>query len=147
MEQLRTFGDNTPKPATVQPSQVKVRVVDATGTNIGQSVVSNLAEQGFKATARPTPTTTVAVTEVRYGYSQAEEAKALLAYFPDAKLVPDPKAGAAVQLMLGSSFPGTITVPSTTTTAPPATVPGAPVTTAPETTTTTVVPGPTDPCH
>jgi LCP family protein required for cell wall assembly len=146
IEQLRTFGDNAPKPATVQPSQVRVRVIDATGTNIGQSVVSNLAEQGFKATAGPTPPAKVAVSEVRYSTDQAEEAKALLAYFPDAKLVPDSTAGATVQLILGSSFPGKITVPSTTTTVLPSTVPGAPVTTAPPTTTTTVAPAPSDPC-
>ena len=79
----------------------------------------------------------VDVTEIRYGYGQSEEAKALLPYFPDAKLVPDPKVTGAVQLVLGTSFPGAITVPSTTTTAPPSTVPGAPVTTAPPPTTTT----------
>ena len=47
IQQLRTFGDNTPKPATVAPSQVKVRVTDATGTNVGQSVVSKLTELGL----------------------------------------------------------------------------------------------------
>ena len=92
VEQLRTFGDNTPKPATVPPSQVKVRVTDATGTNVGQSVVSKLTELGFRATAA-SPAKKIPVTVVRYGFDQAEEAKALLPYFPDAKLVPDPKAG------------------------------------------------------
>jgi LCP family protein required for cell wall assembly len=145
VEQLRSFGDNTPKPATVHPSQVKVRVIDATGTNVGQSVVSRLTEFGFKATAASPSPTKVAVTEVRYGYDQTEEAKALLPYFTDAKLVPDPKAGAVVRLVLGSSFQA-ITVPSTTTTVPPSTVPGAPVTTAPPTTTTTIAPAATDPC-
>jgi LCP family protein required for cell wall assembly len=145
IEQLRTFGDNTPKPATVQPSQVKVLVTDATGTNVGQSVVSKLTELGFKATAASPARTKVEVTEIRYGFDQAEEAKALLPYFTDAKLVPAPKAVGRVELVVGSSFQA-ITVPSTTTTAPASTVPGAPVTTAPPTTTTTVVPGATDPC-
>ena len=146
IQQLRSFGDNAPKPATVQPSQVKVRVVDATGTNTGQSVVSNLAEQGFQATSGPARPTKVAVTEIRYTLEQAAQAKALVAYFPDAKLVPDADAGATVQLVLGSSFPGTITVPSTTTTVPSSTVPGAPSTTAAPTTTTTPAPVPSDPC-
>src|SRR6201999_4251622 len=35
IQQLNSFGDNSPKAATVQPSQVKVRVLDATGTSIG----------------------------------------------------------------------------------------------------------------
>ncbi len=158
VDQLRTFGDDTPKPAVVQPSQVTVRVTDATGTNVAPSVVEKLAEQGFHASqvqARPkagaTSTSmpaTVATTEIRYAPSQAEEAKALLGYFPDAKLVADATAADAVQLVLGTSFPGEITLPSTTTTVPPSTVPGAPATTAaaPTTTTTTVPPALADPC-
>ena len=147
VEQLRTFGDDTPKPATVQPSQVKVRVIDATGTNVASSVVKGLNDYGFTATSGSAPTSKVDVSEIRYGSGQAEEAKALIPYFPDAKLVPDAKANDAVVLVLGSSFPGTITVPSTTTTAPTSsTVPGAPVTTQvpvttkPPTTTTTIDP-------
>ncbi len=145
IEQLRTFGDNTPKPATVLPSQVKVRVVDASGTNVAQSVVETLADNGFQSSAAPNATTKVDVTEIRYGYGLSEEAKALIPYFADAKLVPDPKVTGAVQLVVGTSFQA-ITVPSTTTTTPPSTVPGAPVTTAPPTTTTTLAPAATDPC-
>ena len=147
IQELRSFGDNSPKPATVQPSQVNVRVVDATGTNTGQSVVSKLVEQGFPATSGPTRPTKVAVTEIRYAPEQAAQAKALVAYFPDAELVPDANAGATVQLVLGSSFPGTITVPSTTTSVPPSTVPGAPSTTAAPPTTTTPASVPSDPCR
>lgn len=146
VDQLRTFGDNAPKASAVQPSQVKVRVTDATRTDVGRSVASRLSEIGFQASAAAPAKVTIPISEIHYGYDQAEEAKALLPYFPDAKLVPDPKANDALVLVLGSSFPGTITVPSTTTTAPASTVPGAPVTTAPSTTTTTIAPAPTDPC-
>jgi len=149
-DQLRTFGDDTPKPATVAPSDVKVRVTDATGTNVGTSVVDNLTQQGFQASQR-TPKSgakTVSTTEIRYASSQAEEAKALLDYFPDAKLLADASATAAVHLVLGASFPGEITLPSTTTTVTPSTVPGAPATTAAASsmTTTTVPPPLPDPC-
>jgi len=154
--ELRTFGDDTPKPAIVQPSQVTVRITDSTGTNVGPSVVKALDAQGFHASqvqppANTTATTkpaTVATTELRYAPSQAEEAKSLLTYFPDAKLVPDDSAKDFVHLVLGTSFPGTITVPTTTTTVPTTTVPGAPATTAaaPSTTTTTVPPALPDPC-
>jgi len=150
VQQLRTFGDDTPKTATVQPSQVTVQVVDATGTNVGPSVVSELNAQGMHA-SQVSPTTattkgaTVAVTEVRYGFGQAEEAKALLAYFPDAKFVPDVTAKDAVRLVLGTSFSGDITVPSTTTTSPATTVPGAPVTAAPTTTSPDATTTTTDP--
>jgi LCP family protein required for cell wall assembly len=145
VDQLRTFGDDTPKPATVQPSQVKVRVVDATGTGVGASATRALDFLGFQA-SEGASRNTIAVTEIRYGYGQTEEAKALLAYVPDAKFVPDPSAKDAVQLVLGSSYPGTITLPTTTTTVAPTTVSGAPVTTAPPSTTTTLGPAPSDPC-
>ena len=145
IQQLRTFGDNTPKPATVQPSQVTVRVIDATGTNVATSVEQALAGQGFRA-SQGTARATIPVTEIRYGSRQAEEAKALLDYFPDAKLVPDVDAKDGVRLVLGSSYPGTITVPTTTSTVAPTTVPGAPVTTEAPTTTTEAPPNPSAAC-
>jgi LCP family protein required for cell wall assembly len=133
---LNTFGDDTPRVPKLQPSQVRVRVIDASGTNVGASVAKALADQGFRATQGKDATTPVAVTEIRYAYGQAEQAKFLLSYFPDAKLVPDPEVKGAVSIVIGTSFSGNITVPSTATTAPPAsTVPGAPVTTEAPTTT------------
>jgi LCP family protein required for cell wall assembly len=138
--ELRTFGDATPKSPTVAPSQVKVKVTDATGTNVGGSVTAALAAIGFRASVTTAARSSLPVTEIRYGYGQAEEAKALLAYVTDAKLVPDPKANDAVHLVLGTSFQA-LTVPSTTTT-----VPGTPTTTAPPTTTTSILPAPSDPC-
>lgn len=145
--QLRTFGDNTPKSPTVPPSEVTVSVTDATGTNVGASVTSELVTNGFRARAARPARSTVAVTEIRYGYGQAEEAKALLPYFTDAKLVPDAEAKDAVHLVLGASFQS-LTVPSTTTTTAPTapTVAGAPATTRPPATTTTAAPAPSDPC-
>jgi hypothetical protein len=148
--QLNTFGDDTPKTPTIQPSQVTVKVTDASGTNAGASTAKGLADQGFKATPTKTATSTVPGTEIRYGTAQAEQAELLSNYFPDAKLVPDPTAKDAVTVVLGTSFSGTITVPSTATTAPTAsTVPGAPVSTEPAPTApSTTVAGalPTDPC-
>jgi LCP family protein required for cell wall assembly len=147
--QLRTFGDDKPKTPTVQPSQVSVRVTDATGTDVGASAVKALADQGFHASPTKTPATTASVTEIHYSFGQAEEAKLLLNYFPDAKLVPDVEAKDSVIVVLGTSFPGTITVPTTTTTAPAVTtVPGAPVATEPITTIppTTTTQLPVDTC-
>jgi len=147
VEQLRTFGDNTPKPPTVPPSAVTVKVTDATGTNVGASVTGGLAVNGFRASLTAPATSKVAVTEIRYGYGQAEEAKSLLVYVTDAKLVPDPQAKNAVHLVLGSSFAAlTIPTTTTTTTTPTTTVPGATTTTAPPSTTTTTPSAPSDPC-
>jgi LytR cell envelope-related transcriptional attenuator len=130
-----------------------VRVIDGTGTNVAPSVVKTLADQGFTTTQGTPVTGKIAVSEIRYGYGQAEEAKALIPYLPDAKLVPDADANDAVVLVLGTSFSGSITVPSTTTTAPTSsTVPGAPVTTRPpvttqpRTTTSTTEPDPSESC-
>jgi LCP family protein required for cell wall assembly len=149
--QLNTFGNDTPRVPRLQPSQVTVRVTDASGTNAAESTVKGLADQGFRASKTKDATAPVAVTEIHYTFGQAEEAKLLLTYFPDAKLVPDVAVKHAVTVVLGTSFPGTITVPSTTTTAPPgSTVPGAPVATQPPTTaappTTEASALPTDPC-
>jgi hypothetical protein len=149
--QLNTFGDDRPKVPALQPSQVTVRVTDASGTNAAENTVKALADQGFHASKTKDARATVAVTEIHYTYGQADEAKLMLTYFPDAKLVPDVEAEHAVTVVLGTSFPGTITVPSTTTTVPAAsTVPGAPVVTEPATTApppTTEASGlPTDPC-
>jgi LCP family protein required for cell wall assembly len=133
--QLNTFGDNTAKVPSIAPTQVTVKVTDASGTNAGESTAEALAEQGFHATATKAATSTVAVTEIHYAYGQVEQAELLLDYFPEAKLVPDAKAKSGIIVVLGTSFPGTITVPSTTTTPPPSTVPGAPSSTKPATTT------------
>ena len=148
--QLNTFGDDTPRTPTLQPSQVTVRVTDASGTNAAENTVKGLADQGFRASKTKDSTAPVAVTEIRYTYGQADAAKLMLIYFPDAKLVPDASAKPGVTVVLGTSFPGTVTVPSTSTTAPTSTVPGAPVSTAPATTaappTTEATGLPTDPC-
>ena len=140
VQQLRTFGDDTPKPATVLPSQVKVRVVDATGTNVGASVVKALADQGFQATQAKTQAT-IPVTEIRYGYGQSEEAHRSPALLPRRQARARSRREGLGQLALGTSFGGTIFVPPTTTT-----LPGTPVTSAPPSPTTTIGPAPSDPC-
>jgi hypothetical protein len=123
---------------------VKLTVRDGTTVPRAQGVAEALAEQGFQATS-PTSTTTTtpsttraatAISEIRYGANQADAAKTVLDYIPDAKLVLDRSLDSSgrIVLVLGTSF-SAVTVPSTTTTT---TVPGAPVTTvAPSTTTTT----------
>ena len=101
----------------MQPSQVKVRVIDATGTNVGASVVEALADQGFQATQAKDASATIAVTEIRYGYGQAEEAKALLPVLPRRQARPRSRGEGRGQLALGHVVPGgTIFVPPTTTT-------------------------------
>jgi len=132
---LETFG-NTPPPAKVVPSQVKVRVIDATGTGIQTAVDDSLVKQGFVSDGTGTEKFPVQTTDVRYAPNLVNAAKLLLDYFPDARLVPDPLASGSIILVLGADFTGTITVPTTTTTtlAPGTAVPA-----------TTVAPAPTTP--
>jgi hypothetical protein len=134
--QLRTFADVAPKPPDVAPSQVKVMVADGSGLGFAQSVADALGVQGFHVSIVGAGRTGVATDEIRYGPHESAQAKALLDYVTDARLVPDATLSKAVELVLGTTFPGSITVPPTT--APPA--PGAPATTTtvPPTTTTTI---------
>lgn len=138
LQELRTFGGTTAKAPSVVPGQVTVKVSDGSGNGLAVevAVANTLGQQGFHASATRATTPGIATTEIRYAADQVEEAKALLAYVPDARFVPDPTAGGSVLLVLGKTFPGSITVPATTTT-----VPGTPVTTTttvPVTTTTTI---------
>ena len=130
---LETFG-NTPPPARVVPSQVRVRVVDATGEGVQSVVSESLVKAGFLDGGIGTEKFPVPTTDIRYAPNQLDAAKLLLDYFPDARLVPDPLGFDRVILVLGASYRGEITVPSTPTTT---LVPGT------EPTTTTLAPAPT----
>ena len=55
INQLRTFGNNTPPPPSVVPSQVKVQVRDATGKNIGEDTLVKLVQNGFQPGGYATP--------------------------------------------------------------------------------------------
>jgi polyisoprenyl-teichoic acid--peptidoglycan teichoic acid transferase len=134
--ELRTFGDNTAQPPTVVPGQVTVKVSDGSGKGLATAVADTLGEQGFHASPVKATSPVVPTSEIHYAPDQIDEAKALLAYVPDAKFVSDGSATGAVRLVLGSSFPGSITVPPTTTTLPG--TPATTTTTVPSTTTTTI---------
>jgi LCP family protein required for cell wall assembly len=149
LDQLRTFGDNTPKPPKVPPSQVKLTVRDGTASLVAPNAARVLAEQGFQATARTPSTTTsstrpeLTISEIRFGANQGDAAKTVLDYVPDAKLVLDRSLDNSdhLVLVLGKSF-SAVTVPSTTTTTTVPGVPGQPTTTTtiPPTTTSTTLP-------
>jgi LCP family protein required for cell wall assembly len=141
IKRLETFGD-APPPPSILPSQVHVRVIDATGKGVQSAVAESLAKQGFVDGGTGTEKFPVQTTDIRYAPtvpSQVRAAKLLLDYFPDGRLVPDPLASGSIILVLGANFAGEITVPSTSTTLAPATE--APVTTVPPA--TTVAPAPT----
>jgi LCP family protein required for cell wall assembly len=140
INQLRTFGDNTPPAPSVVPSQVKVQVRDSTGKSIGEDTLIKLVQNGFQPGGYTTSKKTTLVSEIHYAPEHLAEAKALLAFVPSAKLVDDPAVHEGVLLNLGQFFPGLVIDP-TATTLPPAPVATAPATKlSPKATTTTVPP-------
>jgi LCP family protein required for cell wall assembly len=147
INQLRTFGENTPPPPSVVPSQVKVQVRDATGKNIGEDTLVKLVQNGFQSGGYSTSKKTTLVSEIHYAPEHVAAAKALLPFVPSAQLVKDPAIGTGVLLVLGQFFPGGLVVDPATaaTTLPPAPVDTTPATTAPKATTTTV-PTPSQDC-
>jgi LCP family protein required for cell wall assembly len=144
---LESFGDAPPPPKAV-PSQVKVDVVDGTARGYDKSTLDALAAQGFvRGTSASNTSLAHAVTEVHYNPSEVDAAELVLDYVGTARLVPDPQVK-HVTVILGSSFTGTITVPSTTpttTASPPATTAPAAAPVAPGPTTTTLPTGPPPP--
>ena len=90
VNQLRTFGDNTPPPPSVTPSQVKVQVRDATGKNIGEDTLVKLVQNGFQSGGYGASKKTTLVSEIHYSSEHFALAKALLPFVPTAQLVKDP---------------------------------------------------------
>jgi polyisoprenyl-teichoic acid--peptidoglycan teichoic acid transferase len=129
INRVRTFGDNTPRPPSVLPSQVNVKVLDGNGRGEASVIAEELVKLGFVAGAGAKAPNPVAITEIRYPAGQVAAAKLMLSYFEDARIVLDPDLSDRLQVVVGASY-ANLTVPTTTTTLSPA--PGAgPVTTAP----------------
>jgi LCP family protein required for cell wall assembly len=144
IDRLRTFGDSTPKPPSVAPAQVNVRVIDGNGRGEAAAIAAELVKLGFVAGASSRPADPVALSEIRYPPGQVASAKLLLSYFQDARLVLDPELTSRLQVVVGDSY-SAITVPTTTAPAPvPTTAPDAVPTgaAAPAASTTVVAPAP-----
>jgi LCP family protein required for cell wall assembly len=130
IDQLRTFGVESPPAASVLPQQVRVRVLDGTGKGYAQDTLIKLAQNGFQQRGYGDAGRHVSETEIRYGKNQLAAAKTLLPYVADAKLVPDSSLTDTLVLVVGDTFTGLTTSP-TATTLSPAPVEPAPATTAP----------------
>src|SRR5262249_55049420 len=81
---LRTCG-NAPAPSpVVPPAQVKVTVLDGTGTSDVATAAKLLTEQGFAVLGTGRAAKNAPVTQVLYGKGTEEAARTLLDYVPDA---------------------------------------------------------------
>ncbi len=120
-------------PLVVPPRAVRVQVLNAAGTaGLGRTVADDLTARGFTVVGAPgNEGTGAAATVVRYGPTRTDSARTLAAAVPGATLQADPSLGGTVQLVVGSSYTGTVAVsvspsapapaPSTGTPAPAAT--------------------------
>ncbi len=94
----------SPKPnvLTVAPQEVSVRVLNGVGIGqLGRKVSGDLQSVGF-STVEPANAPATAVTTVRYGPANKDEALTLAAAVPGAVLQPD--ASADLDLVVGSNY-------------------------------------------
>lgn len=107
---------------SVAPAGVTVDVLDGSGAGRTGEVADGLAAVGFRIGARGVEPATVDRTVVRYGPAALEPARTVAATVPGAVLVETDLVGAAVQLVIGPDFAGTVPVaigtPVPTTAAP-----------------------------
>src|SRR5262249_37240246 len=106
LQQVRTFGNHAAPAPTVLPANVKVTVLDGTGTSDIATAAKVLAKQGFVVLGTGRAAKNAAVTEIRYGVGTEDAARTLLDYVPDAALVADKTLDdkGRVDLVLGRSF-------------------------------------------
>jgi hypothetical protein len=100
----------SPKPnvLTVAPQEVSVRVLNGVGVGgLARKVAGDLDSVGF-ATVEPSNAPATAVTTVRYGPDNKDEAQTLAAAVPGAVLQAD--ASTDLDLVIGSNYTGVKTV-------------------------------------
>jgi LCP family protein required for cell wall assembly len=104
-----------------KPGDVTVAVANAAGRDgLGRQVGDALRSLGFgvgEVTSAPQPS---AETVVRFSPDRADAATLLGQVVPTARLVQDPGSTGTLQLVLGSSFDGTVRAPMTEAAAPTA---------------------------
>jgi LCP family protein required for cell wall assembly len=109
LERVNSF-DNAPPPVPAEPSEVEVKVLNATGrSGVASAVTDQLSTAGFDtATASNDERGRVSVTEIRFANGARDKAWALVDYVgATAKLVGDPAIkDVDVVVVLGIDFTG-----------------------------------------
>jgi LCP family protein required for cell wall assembly len=127
---LQDFSGDTAGPRVVEPSNVKVRVLNATGVGgTAKAALREFVKLGFERGGTGNdPRGTIGLTEVRYRPGAEEAGKLVLSYIqPAARLVADPELrGVDVALVLGSDFAAVVTSPSTGPSVPTGGTPSSP---------------------
>ncbi|WP_345382864.1 LCP family protein [Pseudonocardia yuanmonensis] len=104
-----------------EPGDVTVGVVNAAGRDgLGRQVGDSLRSLGFGVGEVGNAAQPSAETVLRFSPDRADAAELLGEVVPGARLVQDPGSTGTLQLVLGSSFDGTVRAPVTDAAAPPA---------------------------
>jgi LCP family protein required for cell wall assembly len=123
----RSEPSQTPEPAPLDPSAIRVDVYNATGhAGLAGDVAVELTDAGFRV-GQPSnwPGGRVRTTQVRYSPDRAAAGLTVAALVPGATLVEDPTLSRGVSLVLGSSFDGLDTTGLSDGTATGSPAPGA----------------------
>ena len=98
------------EPLIVQPGSITVDVLNAAGTKgLGARVADDLVSRGFLVPATPSNRGTGATgTVVRHGPDKADSARTLAAAVPGATTELDPQLSSTLELIVGSSYNGTV---------------------------------------
>jgi LCP family protein required for cell wall assembly len=117
-----------PKHLTVPPSDISLKVLNATATNGKAGTVSTaLAGIGFLngGTGDAPQGSNPATTEVLYGPSRAQSAKTVLAAVPGAVKHKDASLGTGIELIVGTNYSGVKAVKISSSTVTPTVTTGA----------------------
>jgi LCP family protein required for cell wall assembly len=98
----------------VDPKTVKIQVFNSGNDQdgIAGDTADQLADLGFKVVWVDASPERVDQTVIRYSKARLAQAQTLAAAVPGAKLVEDPSAGGAVQLLIGPGFDGEVVSPT-----------------------------------
>ena len=99
------------RPLKTAPSNISVRVVNATGKpSTGTSVAAALRAQGFNVVSTITSAAKSTTTVVQYSASRDESGRTLTASVKGATSVVDPSLGSTLELVVGTNYGGVVHV-------------------------------------
>jgi LCP family protein required for cell wall assembly len=106
--------EDTPQPSgeqvtTVPPNEIKLQVVNGTGTEgLATQVAKRLRSVGFEIVKMDNAPQRVDRTMIRYAASHEQQARSVAAAIPRAVLRLDPAMGGAIEVELGGDFDGAV---------------------------------------
>jgi len=104
----------SPAPAAKPGGSARIDVLNATTTGgLAGTAAKQLTDIGYTVGNVGTATQTLSSTSIRYSADQSDAAKQLAASIPNAQLEEVTGLGSTIELVLGGSFAGKVSAPST----------------------------------